>query len=84
MIVRMSEMVAYPEAHQELLGWVCDTAVPAVERHMGHIRSEVFTSPDHRIVVISRWRSTPLPLPEPSRHLLAGPPRSWDFSPVDR
>jgi hypothetical protein len=49
-----------------------------------HVSSEVFSSTDLRIVVISRWRSTPVSLGDPPRYLVATPPQSWDFSPVDR
>jgi hypothetical protein len=48
------------------------------------VSSEVFSSTDNRVVVLSRWRSSPQPLPDPPGHLVARPPHSWDFSPVDR
>ena len=85
MIVRMWEVRAHPEAHKELLSWVCDVGVPRIEAEMAHISSEVFTSTDHRIVVISRWRGyRPSDLPAPPRHLVTRAPHSWDFSLVDR
>lgn len=84
MIVRMWEVQAYPEAHQDMLSWVCDVGVPRMEAEMAHMHSEVFTSTDHRIVVISRWRGNPIDLPEPPRHLTKRAPHSWDFSQVDR
>jgi hypothetical protein len=80
----MWEVVAHPEAHQDVLAWVCDIGVPRVEAEMAHISSEVFTSTDHRIVVISRWRGNAIDVPAPPRHLTTRPPHSWDFSPVDR
>ena len=46
--------------------------------------SEVFSSTDYRLVVISKWRSHPEPFREPPAHLITRPPHSWDFSPVDR
>lgn len=84
MIVRMCEMVAHPEAAEDLVRWICDAALPDVERDLGHVASEVFASADARVVVISRWRSSPRSLPSPPPHLVARPPHSWDFSPVDR
>ncbi|GAA1735628.1 hypothetical protein [Luedemannella helvata] len=84
MIVRMWEVKAYPKDFPALLAWVCDTAVPEVEVHPLHISSEVFSSTDHRLVVISKWRSNPLPLPDPPAELVARSPHVWDFSPVDR
>jgi hypothetical protein len=91
MIVRMWEARAHPEAFTDLLSWVCDAAVPALEAHPLHVASEVFASTDHRIVVISRWRKGPgwagggpPRLPEPPGYLVARPPHSWDFTPVDR
>jgi hypothetical protein len=68
----------------ELLSWVCDHAVPEVEAHPLHVSSEVFSSTDHRVVVISRWRRDPLDLPEPPGPLVARKPHVWDFAPVDR
>ncbi len=84
-IVRMWEARAYPEGFDDLLGWVCDVAVPAVEVHPRHIATEVFSSTDHRLVVVSRWRgSEPQPLPDPPGHLVARAPHWWDFTLVDR
>jgi hypothetical protein len=83
-IVRMWEVRAYPEAFDELLAWVCERAVPEVERHPSHVSSEVFSSTDHRVVVISRWLREPLTLPQPPGHLVRRSPHSWDFAPVDR
>lgn len=84
MIVRMWEVRAWPSGFGELLSWVCDNAVPQLEVEPLHVSSEVFTSTDHRVVVISRWRSGPVPLPDPPGHLVARAPHTWDFSPVDR
>jgi hypothetical protein len=80
----MWEVRAYPEGFGELLSWVCELAVPEIEMNPLHVSSEVFSSTDHRIVVISRWRSSPLPLPDPPGHLVTRSPHVWDFSPVDR
>ncbi|GAA0795626.1 hypothetical protein [Spirilliplanes yamanashiensis] len=84
MIVRMWEVRAHPRGFAELLTWVCDRAVPAVEVEPLHVSSEVFTSPDNRIVVISKWRSSPVPFADPPEKLVARAPHVWDFSPVDR
>jgi len=83
-IVRMWEVRAHPEGFTELISWVCEAALPAIEVEPLHIASEVFSSTDHRLVVISKWRSNPVELPEPPRHLVARKPHSWDFAPVDR
>jgi hypothetical protein len=80
----MWEVRAYPEGFTDLLSWVCDSAVPDIEANPLHVSSEVFTSTDHRIVVISKWRSGPTPLPDPPAHLVARSAHAWDFSPVDR
>nr|WP_205862588.1 hypothetical protein [Planosporangium thailandense] len=80
----MWEVRAQPERFGDLLAWVCDTALPRVEVSPMHVSSEVFSSTDHRIVVISKWRGEPESLPEPPEHLVARAPHSWDFSPVDR
>ena len=84
MIVRMWEVVANPDAHQKVIDWVCEVGVPRVEVEIGHIHTEVFTSTDHRVVVITRWRGNPVDLPAPPRHLTKRAPHSWDFSVVDR
>jgi hypothetical protein len=80
----MWEARANPEGFQDLLSWVCEAALPELEHHPLHVSSEVFASTDHRLVVISRWRSAPRSLPDPPRYLVARPPHSWDFTPVDR
>ncbi len=80
----MWEVRAYPEGFTDLLAWVCDVAVPEIEANPLHVSSEVFTSTDHRIVVISKWRSAPTPLPEAPAHLIARSAHAWDFTPVDR
>jgi hypothetical protein len=82
-IVRMWEVRGVPDRLPELIGWVCDTALPAVEDDPRHIDSEVFSATD-RVVVISRWRGEPTPLPSPPAHLVARLPHEWDFAPVDR
>ena len=84
MIARMWEVRAHPEGFDELLSWVCDFALPALEAKPLHVGSEVFASADHRIVVISKWRGDPESLSEPPGHLIARQPHSWDFTPVDR
>ncbi len=80
----MWEVRSHPEAMAELLSWLCEAALPAIEVEPLHVSSEVFSSADHRIVVISRWRGAPVPLPEPPSHLVARAPHAWDFTPVDR
>jgi hypothetical protein len=83
-IVRMWEARAYPDGFADLLDWVCDTAVPALEAATGHVGTEVFSAADRRIVVISRWRGAPAAMPEPPGHLVPRDPHAWDFTPVDR
>ena len=84
MIVRMWEVRAQQRNYTELLAWVCDVALPAIELSPMHMGSEVFTSPDFRLVVISKWRSHPEEFKEPPANLITRTPQSWDFSPVDR
>jgi len=83
-IVRMWEIRAYPNHFTELLNWVCDIAVPSIEVEPLHAGTEIFSSADHRIVVISRWRGEPSPLPTPPPALVARSAHAWDFTPVDR
>jgi hypothetical protein len=80
----MWEVRAHPEGFTDLLAWLCDVGVPEIERNPLHAGSEIFSSTDHRIVVISKWRRDPEPLPDPPGHLVARKPHAWDFSPVDR
>jgi hypothetical protein len=80
----MWEVRALKSGFDELLTWVCDRVVPAVEANPLHVSSEVFTSTDNRIVVVSKWRSSPERFPDPPEHLVARAPHVWDFSPVDR
>lgn len=83
-IVRMWEAKAEPKGFAELISWVCDTALPGLEHHPLHMSSEVFSSTDDRVVVISKWRSNPVSLPDPPVLLIARPPHVWDFAQVDR
>jgi hypothetical protein len=85
MIVRMWEVRAHPEGLTDLLSWICEAALPKVEVNPLHISSEVYTSTDNRVVVISKWRGhTPDSLIDPPSHLVARRPQSWDFTQVDR
>ncbi|GAA0899490.1 hypothetical protein GCM10009557_75390 [Virgisporangium ochraceum] len=83
-IVRMWEARSRPAVFDEFLAWVCEKAVPEVEGHPQHVSSEVFSSTDHRVVVISRWHRDPLDLPAPPPTLVARSPHVWDFTQVDR
>lgn len=83
MIVRMWEVRGDPPRLADLVAWVCDRALPEVEQDPRHAASEVFASTD-RVVVVSRWRGEPVPLPDPPAELVARPPHEWDFTPVDR
>jgi hypothetical protein len=80
----MWEVRAYPEGFTDLLSWVCEKAVADLELNPQHVASEVFSSTDHRIVVISKWRSAPPQFPDPPPHLVTRSAHAWDFSPVDR
>jgi hypothetical protein len=84
MIARMWEVRALGSGLDELLAWVCDKALPQLEVLPQHVSSEVYSSTDKRIVVISRWRHTPVSLPAPPEALVARSPHVWDFTPVDR
>jgi len=83
-IVRMWEVKAEARNFTALLNWVCEVAVPTVETNPMHISSEIFSSPDFRIVVITRWNGPPEDFEEPPPHLVTRPPHFWDFFPVDR
>jgi hypothetical protein len=83
-IVRMWEARAESTRFTDLISWVCDTALPELEHHPLYLSSEVFSSTDNRLVVISRWRSTPVSLPDPPTRLVVRPPHEWDFTQVDR
>jgi hypothetical protein len=84
MIARMWEVRAVGSGFDELLTWVCDEALPKLEVLPQHVSSEVFSSTDNRIVVISKWRNTPQTLPDPPARLVARAAHVWDFTPVDR
>ncbi|MEV0649830.1 hypothetical protein AB0I28_31700 [Phytomonospora sp. NPDC050363] len=83
MIVRMWEVQAHPESLADVLSWVCERAVPAVADDPNLVGTEVFSSLDNRIVVITRWRRDPRELEEPPGYLVTRKPHSWDFSPVE-
>jgi hypothetical protein len=83
-IVRMWEAKAEPGRLAQLVSWVCDRALPEIEISPLHIGSEVFSSADDRVVVISKWRSNPVELPAPPATYVVRAPHSWDFTQVDR
>jgi hypothetical protein len=83
-IVRMWEVKAEPVRLAQLIAWVCDRALPEIEHDPRHISSEVFSSTDYRVVVISKWRSDPVEFPPPPATLVERKPHWWDFTPVDR
>ncbi|GIG89601.1 hypothetical protein Pen02_45370 [Plantactinospora endophytica] len=83
-IVRMWEVRAERAGFADLITWVCDTALPELEHNPLHISSEVFSSTDNRLVVISKWRANPVSLPDPPARMLARTPHAWDFTQVDR
>jgi hypothetical protein len=83
-ITRMWEVRALGSGFAELLSWVCDDELPRLEVLPQHVSSNVYSSTDNRIVVISTWRSNPETLPAPPDRLVARAPRVWDFTPVDR
>jgi hypothetical protein len=80
----MWEVRAAQRTFTELVHWVCEVAIPALEASPMHLSSEVYSSPDFRIVVITKWRSHPEHLKAPPEDLVARPPHTWDFTPVDR
>jgi len=80
----MWEVRADARTFSALLNWVCEVAVPTVETNPMHISSEIFSSPDYRLVVITRWNGTPEDFLPPPPHLIAREPHFWDFLPVDR
>jgi hypothetical protein len=84
MIARMWEVRALGSGFDELLTWVCDEALPKLEVLPQYVSSDVYSSTDHRIVVISRWRNTPEAMDAPPERLVARAPHVWDFTPVDR
>ena len=84
MIARMWEVRASRSGFAELLNWVCDTAVPGLEVLPQHVSSDVYSSTDQRIVVITKWRNSPENPRTPPENLVARAPHVWDFNPVDR
>jgi hypothetical protein len=81
----MWEVRAHPEALTDLLSWICEAALPKIEVSPLHNSSEVYSSTDNRVVVISKWRgSAPEPLADPPGHLVSRRPQAWDFTQVDR
>ncbi|MDT5043714.1 MAG: hypothetical protein QOE51_4699 [Actinoplanes sp.] len=84
MIARMWEVRALGSGFDELLAWVCDQELPKLEVLPSHVSSDVYSSTDNRIVVITKWRNSPVSLPEPPDRLVARVPHVWDFTPVDR
>lgn len=84
MIARMWEVRAAPQAVDELLAWLCESVLPAIESQTGHLETKLYRSQD-RVVAISHWQSgDPISFPAPPQALVERPPHSWDFTPVTR
>lgn len=79
----MWEVVAHPEGFADLLSWVCEVAVVELQGDLSLIDVQVYTSPEQRIVVITKWRANPRLLSDPPRHTVRAGPFFADFSPVD-
>ncbi len=82
--MRMWEVRADARTFTSLLNWVSEVAVASVEQSPMHVSSEIYSSPDFRLVVITKWRSHPEAFQDPPPHLITRAPHTWDFSPVDR
>ena len=76
MIVRMWEVRAQQRTFTELLTWVCDVAIPAIEVSPLHIQSEVFSSPDFRPSSF-RGGAVTGAVPGPPSHLIHPPTPLW-------
>ncbi|MER5637135.1 hypothetical protein ABT095_09270 [Kitasatospora sp. NPDC002227] len=64
----------------DLHAWALEVAVPAVRGAAGLQRSELFTAPGERVLVVTWWAGEPLALPEPPAALLARPVHRWSFT----
>nr|WP_104820883.1 hypothetical protein [Kitasatospora sp. MMS16-BH015] len=64
----------------ELREWAAAEAVPAVRGAAGLTRTELFTAPGERVLVITWWTGEPVALPEPPAGLLARPVHRWSFT----
>ncbi|WP_279579821.1 hypothetical protein [Fodinicola feengrottensis] len=84
MIVRMWEVMTFPEAYAEVLSWMCEVAAVELERHPGCFGCEILSSTDRRIVAISHWREEPADPPAPPSHLISSGPNTYDFFSVER
>jgi hypothetical protein len=80
----MWEVRGQPDHLADLIAWVCETALQEVEQSPLHVSSDVYSSAENRVVVISKWRGSPVPMPDPPSRLVARPAHFWDFTEVDR
>ncbi|TQF05046.1 hypothetical protein E6W39_25930 [Kitasatospora acidiphila] len=64
----------------ELLAWARERVVPALAG-AGAARTELFSAPGERVLVISWWpeRAEPAEAPQPPDGLLARPVHRWAF-----
>lgn len=64
----------------ELYRWVHDAALPALRGSAGPARTEVFTAPGDRVLLITWWTAEPSPVPDPPAELLSRPVHRWSFT----
>ncbi|MEV7777914.1 hypothetical protein [Kitasatospora sp. NPDC088351] len=64
----------------ELTAWVHAVALPALRGAAGLVRTELFSAPGERVLLITWWTGEPVPLAEPPAGLLGRPVHRWSFT----
>ncbi|MER7750433.1 hypothetical protein [Kitasatospora sp. NPDC097643] len=64
----------------ELASWARESALPALRGTAGLVRTELFSAPGGRVLLITWWTGTPVPVADPPAELLGRPVHRWSFT----
>lgn len=79
-VAQMWEARAADGRSSELASWVRESVLPALRGSAGLARTELFTAPGDRVLLITWWDGEPVPAAEPPADLLARPVHRWGFT----
>ncbi|MFH9351652.1 hypothetical protein [Kitasatospora sp. NPDC017646] len=64
----------------ELAAWVRESALPTLRGAAGLARTELFSAPGERVLLITWWDGEPAPVADPPAELLGRPVHRWSFT----
>ena len=64
----------------ELAAWVRESALPGLRGAAGLVRTELFSAPGERVLLITWWDGEPTAVADPPAALLGRPVHRWSFT----